>query len=942
MIDTEIVETFEQDAEAVKAVRRGDAERYRELVERHGRRVFAVAWSRLGDVALAEEATQEAFIRAYQRLWLLGDGKKFSSWIAQIARNTAINLGLKHRRELDKRERWALEHEPKETVANEEPCTPEMLRQTLTELPAAHRECLVLFYLERKSGAEAATALGISEATLRVRLHRARAALRERLEEKLEGSLEKLRPANTLVPAVMAGVLASSSAKAATAGGAVALGAVAKVISFLGKSFLFSWLMPALTLIGNLPGMLLAWFMARQEQKNFRDTDGFRVRLHRQFFRSFLWGFPVLVLLIFGLQHLSNAAWGLRGMLLATAAFCGALMIVSARALIIGCNAWLISQFAYCAILTVGMFAQAMGWLPARLGMVPFALATVLFAFALRWRPARMDFNLFLRASEGLLNFTANADEKNFRESSNQHELLRFARFLGARYLVINFWREERGLRLLLPPVKSRFLVNMTRVLMPFSKTGSSIWIGTDGTVLAHCTESDRAGLAAADAGREVEPKELELTVAAAVNAAWRNFRSSDLAAAERVLGQVAENEVFVVPPSRGGLAKARWPLIIYSLFLLFSILGIQLPGCRAIFARLDGLKPVAITEAQVREFMSLVNTNPNPLVPTMIGGEKGFTKKGFAWDPSMALFTCMVLSETNLFTAHGLQAMRDSIAGDMGFEALRRREYRAQSVFNIPPMCRAVADGWISWSDLGIQPSEVGGFLRADRWLRSEYSKTNLDHFLKREESWSWVKSERHSVTRIQSSGLVQLRLLEKINCLDLIDRDALIRQIASVQTLSGSPPGNPRIHDWRDMRGLFFTPCWPALQDTYFSLAALEILGGLDKIDREACIEGILRVHQGKGLFTSPDSGGYNEYHIEGDARDTFAAYESLRILGALDRVKDLDKWQFRVNRRHLADDLVTWSDIEAWVCQRRLRRATEEHRRNPQSPWRSLREP
>jgi RNA polymerase sigma-70 factor (ECF subfamily) len=67
------------------------------------------------------------------------------------------------------------------------------LRQTLAELPAAHRECLVLFYLEGKSGAEAAAALGISEAALRVRLHRARAAMRERLEEKLEGSLANLR-----------------------------------------------------------------------------------------------------------------------------------------------------------------------------------------------------------------------------------------------------------------------------------------------------------------------------------------------------------------------------------------------------------------------------------------------------------------------------------------------------------------------------------------------------------------------------------------------------------------------------------------------------------------------------------------------------------------------------------------------------------------------------
>ena len=218
----------QQDEAAVAAVRGGDTERFRELVERHQRRVFAVAWSQLGDAALAEEVTQEAFIRAYRRLWLLADGAKFKGWVNTITRRMAVNFGLRHRRELNKRERWALEN-PQFSLAENSTREPdphhtdETLRQTLADLPAAHRECLVLFYIEGKSGAEAAAALGISEIALRVRLHRARAAIRERLEEKLAGSLTKLRPAKTLVPAVMAGVLASSSAKAA-AGGTIAAG----------------------------------------------------------------------------------------------------------------------------------------------------------------------------------------------------------------------------------------------------------------------------------------------------------------------------------------------------------------------------------------------------------------------------------------------------------------------------------------------------------------------------------------------------------------------------------------------------------------------------------------------------------------------------------------------------------------------------------------------
>jgi hypothetical protein len=201
-------------------------------------------------------------------------------------------------------------------------------------------------------------------------------------------------------------------------------------------------------------------------------------------------------------------------------------------------------------------------------------------------------------------------------------------------------------------------------------------------------------------------------------------------------------------------------------------------------------------------------------------------------------------------------------------------------------------------------------------------------------------VKSEGYPVLRIGSDGLAQLRLVRAVNCLDLTDRERLIEQIASVQVLSATPSaGQPPIHDWRDVRGLFFTPCYPVLVDTYYSLAALEILAGLNKIDREQCIRGILRLHRGRGFFTSPDSGGYNEYHIEGDARDTIAAFESLRILGALGRVKDLDRWQFRPQRRHVAKGQLGWNDVEAWVCQQRLDKILRTRREHPQAPVRSL---
>jgi hypothetical protein len=335
------------------------------------------------------------------------------------------------------------------------------------------------------------------------------------------------------------------------------------------------------------------------------------------------------------------------------------------------------------------------------------------------------------------------------------------------------------------------------------------------------------------------------------------------------------------------------------------------------------------VTEGEVRAFLSDPTPRPDP-------------KKYRPNSAGLALFDCLVLPSTNLFTPEGLRAMRDEIADEGGFELVKTQTWRAQWVFNAPLARHAMTGGWITWDDLEIKPADSAAHLRST-W---KYSPYTWDYFLTRCEAWSWVKQEHFQALRIGSDGVTQLRLFRAVNCLDLIDRDKLIQQIASVQVLSGTPPGQPPMHDWRDVRGLFFTPCYPALQDTYYSLAALEILGGLGAIDREACIRGILRRHRGKGYFTSPDSGGFNEYHIDGSARDTAAAFESLRILGVLDRVKDLDKWQFRVARYRASKPaaangtrLATWDEVEAWVCQQRLKQIMIERKQDAQRSFGSL---
>ena len=906
-----------QDSAAVSAVRGGDVERYRELVERYQRRVFAVAWSRLGDATLAEEATQEAFIRGYRRLWLLGDGAKFAAWITSIARHVAINLGLRHRRELNKRERWSLEQTAAPETSTEdsaEPCTPEMLRQTLEELPAAHRECLMLFYLEGKSGAEAATALGIPEATFRVRLHRARGALREQLEDKLEGSLQKLHPAKTLVPAVMAGVLGSSSAKAATAG-ATALGALAKFAPF---KFVFS-LLPFLFM---LPTVLVSWLALREEASNYRDREGFRARLFEAGMRRWVFWLVLFLMATFVVVRLFSLHMSLRtfyGFLAVLLLFC---MANTGRLLAINRNGYTVANFIGGVGLTAGLLAICLGWLP-RTWLLPLIMVQALLTvFASRHKPMRLDYSLFVRAAEGMLGPSARGHSGGqIGHSIAKRELFAFARFLGNRWLVNNFQQKPDGLVLRLTPVKSSQWDMARSFAFGQWSGGSTLLLLPNGTVTAHLHSNDRKTLSWLRGENVPSDAELEGQVGAAVADAWQHFRVRQLSQAERAVGQTPEADIFLKPAGR---TKVRLALEVIVLVLAaLTFVGMSFRHLWP--AALSGLRPVSVTQAQVRAFLIDATPNPDP-------------RKFKFNSPGLALFDCLVLPPTNLFSPEALRAMRDEVAGGDGFVSWQQSERPEQGIFSAPLSRRALAEGWIAWSDLGVRPEDAAAVLRRGPFRM--YSPETWDHFLTRGESWSWVKSERHPVMRIGADGLTQLRLLRAVNCLDLVDREKLIQQIAAVQVLAATPaPGQPPIHDWRDVRGLFFTPCWPALQDTYHSLAALEILGGLDKIDREQCIRGILRRHEGKGYFTSPDSGGFNEYHIEGDARDTFAAFESLRILGALDRVKDLGQWQFRPQRRGVTKGELTWHDVEAWVCQQRLEKILRSRREHPQAPVRSL---
>ncbi len=920
----------QQDESAVAAVRGGDAERYRELVERHERRVYAVAWSRLGDAALAEEVTQEAFIRAYRRLWLLGDGAKFSGWVNTIARRIAINFGLRHRRELNNRKRWALETgnaaAPESSEAD--PLhTPETLRQTLAELPAAHRECLVLFYLEGKSGAEVAAALGITEVALRVRLLRARTAMRERLEEKFADSLNKLRPAKTLVPAVMAGVLASPSAK--LIGGGVG----AKILYYLLPLkflFLFIWA------IAILPNLVLGLVGMHLEQGNLRDPKGFRARMYGKSAKRVLWLLPLLLAVPLFISYFYLAvlspSLGINSFYLCLAAFLFSISLFSARQFTINRTRYHFTTFLSMLLMIPGWLAIGLGWLPVSANSTLMIFYLLPIIIGLGSRPLRMDYNLFRRAVQNMLeSIPAESASIETPLPFNKSQLITFARFLGNRLLVVDYLWREQGLILRLPALKTINLWDVLGSFVFYSASGrrfSYLLLEWNGTVSAQLGINDEKALRASEGRAFSDTADLENQVSVAVESAWRHFHNGDATSAESALGQVPEADIFIVPPARSKAVRLQRGVMIFFLVLMVILNGLIFINP----AWMGGLKPVNVNEAEVRAFLGSITTNPNPIVKN--------AQRSYPGNPIIALNNCLVMPSSNLFSSAGLLATRQTIFRAAGFNSHGALESKIERLEDNWLLQKALINDWISYTDLGVSPTQAAEHLRS-------VSESPIWNFMRRT---SLADKKEMDVTRIDDLPLAQLRWLRDVKCVDRVDRKTILKQILPVQVLSAeTSAGRPPLQNWRAMRGLFYTPGFPALRDTYCDLAALEILGALDQIDRAACIQGILKCHHGKGYFTSPS--GRNEDGIDGSARDTIAAFESLRILGALDRVKDLDKWQFRVKSDHLskpdANGIRTlswdgWQDVEAWVCQQRLNEIIRNRNKNPQAPIGSLLQP
>ena len=163
----------------------GDQAAYAELVNKYKSYAYTIALKILQNRPEAEEAAQDAFIKAFHHLAGFNRDSKFSTWLYRIVFNTAISYKRKNRYQFQSIENTVVEYQQEAEGMLEKTDKRKYLNAALAKLNEADRTALTLFYLEEFSLEEIAAITGMQANTAKVRIHRGRQRLADELKNIL-------------------------------------------------------------------------------------------------------------------------------------------------------------------------------------------------------------------------------------------------------------------------------------------------------------------------------------------------------------------------------------------------------------------------------------------------------------------------------------------------------------------------------------------------------------------------------------------------------------------------------------------------------------------------------------------------------------------------------------------------------------------------------------
>jgi len=192
------MQTRLDDSEIIERVLKGDHQSYGELVDKHKDYVFTLVLRIVKNREDAEEVAQDVFIKAYKYLADFRGNSKFTTWIYTIANNTSISFLRKKRPQVlsidEEKVFAAADRQDSGMRANaiEQKSKLGMVNQAIGLLSPDDATIITLFYKGEQSLEEIAAVLGVEQNTAKVRLHRARARLKEKMETHFAAEVRDL------------------------------------------------------------------------------------------------------------------------------------------------------------------------------------------------------------------------------------------------------------------------------------------------------------------------------------------------------------------------------------------------------------------------------------------------------------------------------------------------------------------------------------------------------------------------------------------------------------------------------------------------------------------------------------------------------------------------------------------------------------------------------
>ena len=176
------------DVELIQRILAGDDNAFASLVRKYEKQIHMLAWRKTGDYQIAEDIVQETFLQVYQKLNTLEDSTQFTRWLHQITNRLCIAWFRKNRIQTESLEETDISEIETEAysryiTAEHEKMTDEaqrdLVEKLLAKLKERDREVITLHYFEEMTSSEIGTVLGVSENTIKSRLHRARQQLKK-------------------------------------------------------------------------------------------------------------------------------------------------------------------------------------------------------------------------------------------------------------------------------------------------------------------------------------------------------------------------------------------------------------------------------------------------------------------------------------------------------------------------------------------------------------------------------------------------------------------------------------------------------------------------------------------------------------------------------------------------------------------------------------------